>query len=194
MYTKYFNYLKEYTDEPLTEDEKTLIRQTFTPHKLRKRQSLLRPGEICRKYAFITKGSMRMYTVDEKGAERTVTLGIEEWWLGDRESFSYSTPSRYYIDALEDCELLCITFQEELNLIQQVPAYAQMKVKLDQNNEIANNLRIISAISDDAEQRYADLLQRYPEFLQRFPQAIIASYLGINKDTLSRVKRKCLLK
>ncbi|RYE54513.1 MAG: cyclic nucleotide-binding domain-containing protein, partial [Sphingobacteriales bacterium] len=172
MYNNYFNYLKKYTDEPLSEDEKSLIRQTFTPHKLRKRQTLLRPGEICRKYAFITKGSMRMYTVDEKGVERTVTLGIEEWWLGDRESFSHSTPSRYYIDALEDCEFLCITCQGETNLIKQVPAYAQMKVKLDQNNEIANNLRIISAISDDAEKRYADLLERYPEFSQRFPQTI----------------------
>jgi len=172
MYNNYFNYLKKYTDEPLSEDEKSLIRQTVTPHKLRKRQTLLRPGEICRKYAFITKGSMRMYTVDEEGGERTVTLGIEEWWLGDGESFSHSTPSRCYIDALEDCEF-CITCQGETNLIKQVPAYAQMKVKLDQNNEIANNLRIISAISDDAEKRYADLLERYPEFSQLSPRLLL---------------------
>lgn len=190
MYDAFFDYLKKFSSEPLSEEEKTLIRRTFTPFRLRKRQFLLQAGDQCKYFAFIVKGAMRMYSVDEKGIEHIVRLGVEDWWMGDRESFVEFTPSRYHIDALEHCELLYVTWEGTIELQNKVPAFCEMKMKLDERNMMANNRRLTSTISSLADKRYADFVECYPELIQRFPQHIIASYLGINKDTLSRVKRQ----
>jgi len=190
MYDAYFSYMGKFSPKPLTDEEKALITESFTPIRLRKRQYLLQAGDICKKFVFIVKGAMRMYSVDEKGFEHVVRLGIENWWIGDRESFVNHTPSRYHIDAFEHCELLAITFDNANELQTRVPAFSKMLSKLDERNQMANNRRLTSAISSTAEKRYTDFLECNPKFTDRFPQHIIASYLGINKDTLSRVKRQ----
>jgi len=194
MYDAYFNYLRKFSPEPLTDDEKSLIRQNFTPFRLRKRQYSLQAGDICKKFAFIVKGAMRMYSIDDKGIEHIVRLGIEDWWMGDRESFVNLTPSRYHIDALEHCDLLYLTLDGANELQKKVPAFCQMKSKLDERNQMANHRRLTSSISLTAEKRYTEFVECYSELAGRFPQHIIASYLGINKDTLSRVKRQHNLK
>lgn len=190
MYNTYFDYLRKFSTIPLSGDDKAMIRRNFTPLKLKKKEYLLQAGDICMNYAFIVKGAMRMYSVDDKGLEHVIRLGVEEWWMGDRESFFNRVPSRYHIDALEPCDLLCIKREGDTELFSNVPAYVEMKMKLDQRLEIAHNRRLTSALTDTAGKRYADLIESYPAFVHRFPQHIIASYLGINKDTLSRVKLK----
>lgn len=190
MYDAFFHYLRKFSSKPLTDEEKALITQNFTPFKLRKRQYSLQAGDICKKFAFIVKGAMRMYSVDDKGNEHIVRLGIEDWWMGDRESFVNLTPSRYHIDALEHCDLLCITLEGANELQKRVPAFCQMMSKLDERNQMANHRRLTASISLTAEKRYTAFVECYPELADRFPQHVIASYLGINKDTLSRVKRQ----
>jgi CRP-like cAMP-binding protein len=194
MHNAFFHYLKKFSSDPLSDEEKALIKRTFIPHRLRKRQFLLQAGDQCKYFAFIVKGAMRMYSVDDRGIEHIVRLGVEDWWMGDRESFVDLTPSRYHIDAWEHCELLYITKEGVNELQEKVPAYREMRLKLDERNIMANNRRLTSAISSLADKRYTDLLECYPELIERFLQHIIASYLGINKDTLSRVKRQHNLK
>lgn len=194
MYDAYINYLGKFSSRPLTEEDKELIRQNFTPVRLGKRKYILQDGDVCKKFAFIVKGAMRMYFVDEKGLEHIVRLGIEDWWMGDRESFINQTPSRFHIDALEQCDLLCMTVDNAKELEKKVPAFRQMMNKLDERNIMANERRLTAAISFTAEKRYIDFAECYPELVGRFPQHVIASYLGINKDTLSRVKRRHNLK
>ena len=190
MHEAFFNYLQKFSSDPLSEEEKALIRRNFVPFKLRKRQFLLQAGDVCKNFAFIVKGAMRMYSVDDKGSEHIVRLGVENWWMGDRESFSMLKPSFYHIDAWEHCDLLYITKVGSLELQHNIPAFTEMKLQLDEGNQIANNRRLTSAISATAEKKYTDFIECYPEFYNRFPQHIIASYLGLNKDTLSRVKRQ----
>ena len=194
MYDAYLNYLRKFSSTPLTDDEKELVRQNFTPARLRKRQYILQAGDICKKFAFIVKGAMRMYFVDDKGLEHVVRLGIEDWWMGDRESWIYITPSRYHIDAFEQCDLLYLTLDNAKELEKKIPAFRQMMGKLDERNNMANERRLTSAISFTAEKRYIEFIECYPQLAARFPQHVIASYLGINKDTLSRVKRQYKLK
>ncbi len=135
-----------------------------------------------------------MYSVDDKGTEHIVRLGMENWWMGDRESFAMRTPSQYHIDAWEHCELLYITREGTNDLQEKIPAFREMKQQLDERNQMANHRRLTSTISASADKRYTDFVECYPELHQRFPQHLIASYLGINKDTLSRVKRQLYLK
>lgn len=194
MYNAFFEYLTKISSTPLTEEDKDLIRQSFTPHRLRKRQFLLQAGDQCKNFAFIVKGAMRMYTVDEKGIEHIVRLGVEDWWMGDRESFVNATPSNYHIDAWEHCDLLYVTLESTIDMQNKIPAFCTMKMKLDERSMMAHTRRLTSAISSSAEKRYTDFVECYPKLQQRFPQHVIASYLGINKDTLSRVKRQNNLK
>jgi CRP-like cAMP-binding protein len=157
---------------------------------LRKRQFLLKEGDQLKYFAFIVKGAMRMYSVDDEGIEHIVRLGVEGWWMGDRESWSMLTPSLYNIDAWENSELLLLAREDALDLMKKVPIFSEMTRQLDERNQIANNRRLNSAISATAVNRYLDFVTCYPELVERFPQHIIASYLGVNKDTLSRVKRQ----
>jgi CRP-like cAMP-binding protein len=194
MHEAYFDYLSTLSPAPLSEDERALIKEAFVPFKLRKRQYFLQEGDHCKNFAFIVKGAMRQYTVDEKGAEHIVRLGVEGWWMGDRESWVMHVQSIYNIDAWENTEMLLISRTNALELIKKVPAFMEMTRLLDERNNIANQRRLTSFISGPAEKRYTDFIACYPELSERFPQHIIASYLGITKDTLSRVKRQLMQK
>jgi CRP-like cAMP-binding protein len=194
MYEAFFNYLKDFSPDPLSELERALIRDALVPFKLRKRQYFLQEGDRCKNFAFIVKGAMRQYMVDEKGVEHIIRVGVENWWMGDRESWVMNAPSLYNIDAWENTEMLLITRANALELIKKVPAFCEMTRQLDERNNIANQRRLTSAISGTAEKRYTDFATCYPDLLERFPQHIIASYLGITKDTLSRVKRNLMQK
>jgi CRP-like cAMP-binding protein len=194
MYDPLIKYINRYTSTPLTDSEVELIKNAFVPKKIRKRQYFLQEGQVCKYGAFIVKGAMRQYSVDDKGAEHIVNLFIENWWASDRESFVMLTPSVYNIDAWEDTEMLLITRADHLNLLNSIPAIVEMSRKMDERNSIATQKRLNSSISFSSEKRYADFASAHPEFLQRFPQHIIASYLGITKETLSRIRRKTVKK
>ncbi|HYV92562.1 MAG TPA: Crp/Fnr family transcriptional regulator [Chitinophagales bacterium] len=193
MHESLIKYINNYATTPLTESEIELIKNTFVPKKFRKRQYFLQEGEVCKYSAFIVKGAMRQYSVDEKGAEHIVHLSIENWWAVDRESFVMLTPSIYNIDAWEDTDALLSTYAD-LNMLDQIPAIAEMIRKLDERHSIANQRRLNASISLSAEKRYEEFVSCYPEFLKRFPQHIIASYLGITKETLSRIRTAAVKK
>lgn len=195
MVTPLIHYIQDRSSTPLSEADVSLIQEAFIPKKLRKRQFLLQEGEVCKYIAFIVKGATRQYTVDEKGHEHVLNLCIENWWTADRESFHKETPSIYNIDAWEETELLLLPkahdYYERVNAI---PAFKEMRIKLDDNQHIAAQNRLNASINYMAEYRYEELSRRYPEFLQRFPQHIIASYLGITKETLSRIRHQSVKK
>jgi CRP-like cAMP-binding protein len=194
MYDFLIKYFNSYSSTPLTGDEIDLIQSSFVPKKFRKKQYFLEEGDICKYTAFIIKGAMRQYRVDDKGEEHIIKLYIENWWANDRESFLKQAPSDYFIDAWEDTEALLATKAALIDLINRIPALSECMRNIDTNFAIASQRRINAAISLSAEERYHDLEETYPEFLQRFPQQIIASYLGINRETLSRIRSRGIKK
>jgi CRP-like cAMP-binding protein len=194
MYESLIKYFNSYSSKPLTGDEIDLIQRSFTPKKFRKRQYFLQEGEVCKYKAFVIKGAMRQYRVDDKGEEHIIKLYIENWWASDHESLMNKTPSIYFIDAWEVTEALLATKTDLEGLIDRMPTLAEWIRKLDANFAIASQKRISAAISLSAEDRYYDLEKTYPAFLQRFPQHIIASYLGINRETLSRIRSRSVKK
>ena len=154
----------------------------------------MQEGDVCKASAFIVKGAMRQYSVDDKGTEHIIRLSLENWWVTDRESIVTQKPSKYYIDAWEDTEILVASREDMANKILTIPVVAEAFRVMDYNHATALQNRVNAAISFSAEQRYEDLLKAYPEFIQRFPQHIIASYLGITKETLSRIRKKAITK
>ena len=189
MYDVLFKYIEAKTGEALPDDEREVIMAAFEQKHFRKRQYLLKEGEICRQTGFIVKGSARMFSVDEKGHEHIVYFGLESWWIGDHESFLQLTPSRYNIEILEDAELLVLTASKALELRHKSRCFDLTVKLLDKYSTIAMQKRIHSAIGMTAEEKYFNLLSSYPQFLERFPMNMIASYLGLSPETLSRIRK-----
>ena len=190
MYEALIKYFNSYTSSTLSENEIESIENAFVHKKFRRKQYFLQEGEVCKHTAFIVKGAMRQYTVDDKGEEHIARLSIENWWASDRESLMKQIPSIYFIDAWEDTEALLITRDAFIDLIDRIPSLSEWMRNIDVNYAIASQRRLSAAISLSAEERYHDLEKNYPEFLQRFPQHIIASYLGITPEFLSKVRTK----
>jgi CRP-like cAMP-binding protein len=189
MHELLLKYITDHSTTPLTDDDADTVRRIFVPKKFRKRQFLLEEGEVCKYLAFIVKGAMRQYSIDAKGIEHVVYLSTENWWAGDRESFRQLTPSHYFVDAWEETNALLIANADSISYLNSIPAFKETQNSLDAKHASALLSRVNSIISMSAEQRYAQLVKTYPEFLQRFPQHIIASYLGISRETLSRIRK-----
>src|ERR1700761_2069712 len=188
----FFNYIQNLSGKILSADDKQVLMEHLKPKKLLKRQFFLQAGDVCKYTGFIVKGSAKTFTVDEKGHEHILKLSVENWWLADFESFYHLTPSRYNIEALEDLEVLQVTNAQVEEFFAPIPAFTAMQEVIKQNYAIANQNRVQAAISYTAEERYDDLISSYPHFLQRFPQNMIASYLGISPETLSRIRKNAL--
>jgi len=173
----------------LTDEEKQLSKSFFIPKKLRKKQYLLQEGDVCKYIAFVEKGILRSYTIDNKGIEHIIQFAFEGWWIGDQFSFLTGEPSTYNIDALEDVELLLVTKPAEEQMMQKLPKLERYFRILLENNMIANQRRLIGSMSKSAEERYSELITSCPNIPQRIPQHMTASYLGITPETLSRIRK-----
>ena len=188
----FFDYIQEISGKRLSDDDKRLLTTHFKPKKLRKRQYFLQEGDVCKYIGFIIKGSARTFTVDEKGHEHTMKLSVEQWWLADFDSFYLLIPSRFNIEALEALEVLQVTNAQITEFLKDIPAFSAMASIINQNYTIANQKRMQAAISYTAEERYEELINNYPHFLNRFPQNLIASYLGLSRETLSRIRKNAV--
>lgn len=172
----------------ISKEEFDFCKTLFIPKKLRKKQYLLQEGDVCRYTAFVEKGMLRTFTVDEKGNEPILQFSMEGWWIADLYSFLTEEPSIYNVEALEECELLLITKENWEILLAKVPAFERYFRLLIQNNLIATQRRLMSSLSESAEEKYTKLINNFPGCIQRVPQHMIASYLGITPETLSRIR------
>lgn len=188
MFEVFFSQVKDKV--LLSEAEQKLVKTFFSPKKIRKKQYLLQEGNICRHLAFVEKGLLRSYSVDEKGIEHMIHFAWEGWWMADMLSFLSNEPSTYHIDAIEDAELLLISQQDFEEMFLKVPVMERYFRILFQNNIISKERRLISSITNSAEEKYIHLTATNPELIKRIPQQLVASYLGITPETLSRIKNK----
>ena len=175
-------------------EDKEYIKSRFQSRKMVKRQYLLHQGDVCRYIGYIVSGSCKMYSIDDKGHEHIIRLGVDGYWLGDYESFYLSAPSRYHIIMMEDTRLMLIDKKDLQELIDNVPAIDVLIKNMNIHCIISTQNRIHASISLSAEGKYNELLKTHPIFFKRFPQTMIASYLGISPETLTRIRRSQLSK
>lgn len=185
-----FEFLHHKVSETIsiTDEEFEYAKTLFIPKKLRRKRYLLEDGDPCIYTTFVEKGLLRSFTIDEKGNEHILQLGMQGWWVADLYSFLTGEPSEYNIEALEDSELLLITKSSWDLLLDEVPAFERYFRILIQNNLIATQRRLMGNMSTTAEERYQKLLQDIPDITQRVPQHMIASYIGVTRETLSRLR------
>ncbi len=161
---------------------------------VKKNDFLLRQGEVCRQVLYVEKGLLRQYSVDEKGKEHVLMFAPENWFAGDRGSIFFSEASSYFIQALEDSRIMLIEESLILKMAKENPAFLEFNNRLLHNHIRSLQKRITLLLSSTAEQRYLDFINIYPDILVRVPQAMVASYLGITPESLSRVRKELAVK
>ncbi|MRX77576.1 cyclic nucleotide-binding domain-containing protein [Pedobacter petrophilus] len=187
MFELLFSHIQEKVS--LTAADKDAIPHFFSPKKLKKRQYLLQEGDVCKHLAFVSKGLLRTYNIDGKGAEHVNLFGWEGWWISDFNSFLSAEPAVFNIEAIEDCEVLLISLADYDALTLAIPVMDRYFRILYQNSLVTKERRLMSSITHTAEEKYLELIESNSKITARIPQNLIASYLGIAPETLSRIKK-----
>ncbi|MGD1947929.1 MAG: Crp/Fnr family transcriptional regulator [Croceivirga sp.] len=178
----------------LTELEKRKYISLLTEIKVKKRDFLMQAGDSTTYEYFITKGCLKVYTLDEDGSPHISMFAVEDYWTGDLSSFMTKEPSRYFIKAIEPSELLGISRANYDLLFQEIPKFERFYRNLYQKSLISYIRRSNHGISFTAEERYIEFKKQYPQIVNRITQKDLAAYLGITPEftskIISRVNRK----
>ncbi|RXG26835.1 Crp/Fnr family transcriptional regulator [Leeuwenhoekiella marinoflava] len=190
MFSTLFQTLKEKI--ALSEEAHAKLPQFFEHKTLAKKEFLLQEGAYCKQLAFVSKGLLKSYTIDEKGQEHISLLAWEGWWVSDFKSFICDEKAILFIDAVEASEVLLITHENYELMLKEIPEMERYFRILYQNSLVTKDRRLISSNSYTAEEKYKHLLELYPFIGKQVPQNLIASFLGITPETLSRIKKTML--
>jgi len=174
----------------ITEAEFMRIESILVKKQLRKKRELIIEGEISKNIYFITKGCLRSYSINKEGIAHVMQLALEDYWIGDLSSFITQTPGKLSIEAIEDTEVLQLSFADLEQLYIEIPALERFFRLLFQRALVQLQQRLDNSMSINAEERYQDLLSRQPLLVSRVPLIHIASYLGITPESLSRIRKR----
>ncbi|MBB4805492.1 CRP-like cAMP-binding protein [Chryseobacterium defluvii] len=182
------NYLAKVLNIPLEKVNTCSLH--YEVKKIPKNQFLLQYGEICRHTFFVEKGLLKMYSIDKNGKEHIIQFAPESWLISDRSSLYFNEKSIYYIETVEDSEILLLPPDFFNNILEQFPNSIRKNDFLLQKHIRGLQNRINSLLGETAEERYMKFIKMYPDLLLRVPQWMIASYLGITPESLSRVRKE----
>jgi len=171
-----------------TKEQVELLRGLAIERRLRRRQLLLHEGEVCRHKAFVCKGLLRTYRTKNDGTEIIMRFAAENTWNIDPQSYNTQTPSRYNIEAVEDTDVILWNRESMEEIFATIPAFRAYSDKLKENTLDASQNRVLVNISYTAEEKYEDFITTYPDIFRRVPLHMVASYLGLSRETLSRVR------
>ena len=188
MIENYKLFLKEKVN--LTESEIDALTASLSSKTFRKGDFLLHAGEICAYAFFVEKGLLRSFTTDETGKEHIIQFGPENWFVTDRSSAYFNEPSDFSIEAIEDTVVVLIDAAFINQASTRYPTFLRFNEKALQNHIRQLQKRINLLLSATAEKRYLDFIRLYPDLTLRVPQWMIASYLGITPESLSRVRKE----
>lgn len=180
--------LKQYV--PLVANEEQLIVACLRERKVKKGQFLVHEGAVSRCTNFVNEGSVRTYFIDLNGQEHIVQFAIEGWWISDLNSFIQQVPATFNVQAIEDSVVLELPFESLERLYTQIPLLERYFRIITQRAFVAFQQRVVQNISMTAEARYLAFQQKYPKIELRIPQRLVASYLGISAEFLSKLKKR----
>ena len=178
----------------LSENETEAFCNLFEHKTIKKKSFLLREGEVCKFEGFVVKGLFRVYHIDQNGFEQILYFAVENWWITDIDSFTTETPSRLFIEALEDSEVLIISKKDKEYAYSNMPEIEKLFRVMTQKTHVALQRRMIDNLSKTAESRYVEFTEKYPHLIQRLSNIQVAAYLGITNVFLSNIRKKIALK
>ena len=186
------NKIKAYIDKfvKLTQEEKELFSSCFKEVKIKKRQFIVQPNFIAKHRHYVLKGAFRAYVVGDEGQDHTITFAIDDWWITDYNSYIFQQPATMFVVALEDSIILQIDFDKEQELKKSNHNFETFFRIIAERGLASQQKRIVSNLTQTAEERYENFVSKYPLITQRVPQYALASYLGMTTEFLSRIRNK----
>jgi CRP-like cAMP-binding protein len=171
---------------PLTDQEFDYILSHFTTKKLKKHQFLIQEGDNVTNDYFVVKGLLKAYHVDKEGKEYIMQFAMEDWWVTDYQAYFSQTKATLNIDCIEEVEILCLSLHNRDKICADLHKIEHFFRRKSNMGYVALQRRILSMLNSNAKERYEQLLLQYPTLFQRVPKTLIASYLGVSRETLSR--------
>lgn len=186
------NKITSYIDKfvKLTEEEKKLFSSCFKEEKIKKRQFIVQPNFTTKHRNYVYKGAFRAYVVADEGQDHTINFAIDDWWITDYNSYIFQQPATMFVVALEDSIILQLDYEKEQELKLQNHKFETFFRIMAERGLAAQQRRIISNLTQTAEERYETFSNKYPQIVQRVPQYALASYLGMTTEFLSRIRNK----
>jgi CRP-like cAMP-binding protein len=187
MFEQFELYIRAHGE--FTAADLALMRSLCTMKKLRRRQLLLREGEICQYKIFVCKGLLKTYRLKDDGTEYIMRFSPEHSWTTDPESLEHGIPSHLQIEALENSEVILWTKDQLARLLEAIPAFQAFTNKLISSSLSDTRDRLYKTLSYTSEEKYQDFIASFPDVFQRVPLHMVASYLGVSRETLSRIRQ-----
>jgi len=186
-----FNYINQFVQ--LTPEDESILAAKVKIRKYLKGQFVVQNGDICKYENFVLSGCLKTFYIDNDGQEHIAMFAIENWWTADMSSFITQTPADYNIQCLENTVLAQIYYEDLEQFYIQIPKLERFFRIIIQKAYISSQKRVISNFSLPAKERYLQFREKYPQIEQRVPQYMIASYLGITKEFLSKIRSQLIV-
>jgi CRP-like cAMP-binding protein len=186
MYEALFQHLEKFIN--LEPSEIETLESCLQLSTIKKKDHVLKEGQVCNTIYFIIKGCLRQYIINSKGAEQTLQFGIENWWITDYLSYHNHIPSHFYIQAVENSTVIALDKPTLEALLIQIPKLERYFRIVSQKSFGAAQMRIKYLFTMSAEERYHHFNDHFPEFVQRVPQYMIASYLDFSAEFMSKIR------
>jgi len=184
LFESYIRTLGLFSDEEIA-----TIKSLAIPKRLKKKQYLLRQGSVCRFHTFVCSGCLRSYRIDDRGNEHIFSLSPANHWVSDRVSLVTDTPSNEFIDAIEDSAVIQLSGDSFKTLLKDIPNFDVLNTKIITDDCGTSRDRIYMMLSHQAEERYRQFIRHFPQLHRRLPIYMIASYVGVSRETLTRIRR-----
>jgi CRP-like cAMP-binding protein len=174
----------------LSDDEIEQFTSILKTTRVKKRQFIIQPGFVSEYRNYIVEGAVRVFYLDDLGKEHTISIGIEDWYFTDFHSYLNRTPAVYYAEALEDSIIIQMKYDDIEELCGKIHALSEYFRMFIEKALSHSNQRVITNISKTSEERYWEYVNKYPQIANRVPQYVLASYLGISPESISRIRSR----
>ncbi|MDC8103491.1 Crp/Fnr family transcriptional regulator [Chryseobacterium sp. B21-037] len=171
---------------PVSDEEFTIISSYFTRKKYKKYQFLIQEGESVSCNYFVLKGLLKLVYTDDTDKSHIVGFAMEDWWESDFKAFYTGSRAKMSLECVEDTEVLCLTLEGYKKLCSEIPKMEHFFLEKAYFGFISAQQRILSMMTSSTKERYDQLLKQYPALVQRVPKSLLAAYLGVSRETLSR--------
>lgn len=183
--------LREHIEKivPLSDDEFAFVLTHFTSRRYKKHQFLIQEGDAVKYSYFVVSGLLKLVYTDDTGKEHIVSFAMEDWWESDYYAYHTRTEATMSLECLEDTEVFCLSFEDYKKLCDGLQKMERFFLQKSNAGFLASQRRIISWLTSSAKERYEQLVKQYPSLVQRVPKSLLATYLGVSRETLSRLSR-----
>ncbi|MEO1254691.1 MAG: Crp/Fnr family transcriptional regulator [Bacteroidota bacterium] len=174
----------------LSDEEKAAFAEIVEERIVKKKSFIVQPGFVCKHQSHIVSGALRSFFITPDGNEHTIAIAIEDWWISDFYSYTSQTSASLYVEAMEDSMIQQISYENVERICDAYPQFERFFRLVAQKAFAFSQRRALANIGKTAEERYLEYAEMYPKIIQRVPQYVLASYLGMTPEFLSKIRNK----